>query len=162
MRDYSKFYTPFDVAMTMVNILAPTKGSRVLEPSAGLGVICAALRHYDMTLDITAVEINPKCIPSLLIVTDYTVNCDFLTVGLPDNAFDCCIANPPFGNGVSIRAHFTEMCRVTKEGGKIVLIAPTAWVPDALHEFHKLDNWATNSDGTTTSIGIFECINTKP
>lgn len=78
---------------------------------------------------------------------------------MPVNAkFTSCIANPPFGNGIDLNAHFNHICSHVKEGGKIVMIVPENFNPPVDYKTYSAKNWAVNSDGSTTPIKII-CFN---
>lgn len=159
MRDYSKFYTPPQVAKHMAELLNPQEGDVILEPSAGDGALVKAVLSIQPKARVFAFEINEahrqhlKQAGALVVVIK-----DFLEIPVVAKCSSC-IANPPFGNDTNLVHHF-EMIRLhVKEGGKIVMIVPKEFDPYTKHETHAIENWSKNSDGSTTPIKIIEFIN---
>lgn len=75
--------TPEHIARQMCNILQIKPGQRVLEPSAGDGVIVRIAREF--TQDVTAIELNPQHIHALQCLTAHVYKRDFLRL-TPDSA----------------------------------------------------------------------------
>lgn len=158
-RNYEKFFTPEDVAWFMAEHLDPKPGDVILEPSAGNGSLVRAVYEKCPGAHVFAFEINGKYEPEIRNAgSKVVVIKDFLTV--PCYAkFTGCIANPPFGNGIDLRAHFDHIRLHVRKGGKIVMIVPADFDPQCEHKVSHLNNWSSNSDGTTTPIKIIEFIN---
>ena len=159
-RDYSKFFTPPDIARFMVNLLNPKGGEIILEPSAGDGSLVRAIKEKCVSCIVIAIEITKGYKPylrnagaNIVLVEDFLTHDGYATIS-------SCIANPPFGNENDVYAHYKAIRAHVKVGGKVVMIVPRDFKPDA-HERveHNIDNWATNSDGSTTEIKIIEFIN---
>lgn len=157
-RDYSKFFTPDHVADFMVKLLNPQAGDLILEPSAGNGSIVRAIKRNCKGCNVFAIEINRDYTEVLGEVADIIAIVDFLNV---ENTYMCsaCVANPPFGNGIDLGAHFSQICKFVEKGGKVVMIVPADFDPQCEHKTYKLDNWSKNSDGTTTEIKIISFYN---
>lgn len=165
-RDYTKFFTYPETAIYMAKLLDARSGEMVLEPSAGNGALVSAVKKYCATCIIDAVELYPKWEKDLKAAGSHHVFIrDFLDIPLYHNYYDKCIANPPFGNGVDLQAHFDKICDLVKDGGKVVMIVPEEFNPTYEKHFIKnytaypLENWSKNSDGTTTPIKIISFIN---
>lgn len=136
IRDWRKelqfFPTPVALAHWMVKLAglpADNRGPdlRVLEPSAGNGAICRAIRDHIHRCELTLVEINPKMAEDLKESQPLaTVHCgDFLKldgIGL----FDAVIMNPPFSKGQDI-AHVQHAYTFLKPGGRLVAITAPGW-----------------------------------
>lgn len=154
MRDYTKFFTPDSVANFMVSLVNPKVDDVVLEPSAGNGAIVKAIKKHDAGVNVFAFDINED-FKELLKESgaEIVVIKDFLTI--PVHAkFTSCIANPPFGKGIDLQAHFNHICSHVKYGGQIVMIVPNEFTPKIVHHTYPCENWSNNSDGTTTEIKI--------
>jgi predicted RNA methylase len=167
-RNYSKFFTYPETAMYMAKLLNAKPGDKILEPSAGSGNLIRAVKEYsgDGVL-FYACELQEQHAEVLEKITHWYVIADWLSDEISEDwmCFDGCIANPPFGNGVDLQAHFDKICAMVKSGGKIVMIVPAEFNPTYCNHFiknvttHPLENWSKNSDGTTTEIKILEFIN---
>lgn len=151
MRDYSKFFTPDEHADFMVDWLNLKVGDAGFDPSAGNGQLVRAVRrkHGD-TVIINAIELNKEYEDDLQCADNLWLQ-DFLD-HRDSGEYDFCIANPPFGNGIDLLAHVEHMREMTKLGGKIVMIVPADFNPKCSFSFKKIDNYSSNSDGTTTPI----------
>lgn len=166
MRDYTKFFTYPETAELMVNLLKwgndfyDSEGTlKVLEPSAGNGAIVKALRKkFGKLMWIDAVEKDNRWFEELDAMCNRTFIQDFLQYPSP-RQYDACVANPPFGNGVDLQAHFDKICECVKEGGQIIMIVPQDFNPPVENRIYRLENWSKNSDGTTTAIKIISFIN---
>lgn len=170
MRDYSKFFTPKNVADKLVELSFtgfecwsfPPDNLIVLEPSAGNGRIVKAIKRLHYDIKVAAIEVNTKHYGSLIKDADYVFIGDFLQASLLVPIYDCVIANPPFGNGIDLGAHLLKMVQLTKEGGRVVSIVPLDYDCGFLLNYsdvkriskYDLDNWAKNSDGSKTEIKI--------
>ena len=161
-RDYTKFFTPSPIAKYMVSLVKIKAGDVVLEPSAGKGAIVRAIKECYPSCRVLAVEVNEQYRPYLRDAgAEVIVSEDFLKkhVGI---LVDYCIANPPFENEFVLQNHFNKICDHVKSGGKIVMIVPEYFNPIHENRFitvHPIENWAKNSDGSTTKIKIIEFIN---
>lgn len=128
------FPTPRDLAERMADMLDVQPGDRVLEPSAGTGMLLGALggrmfadssaTPYKERNLVHAVEINRSLAGRLQAEFPLTeVHCtDFLAFE-PDDfvPFDKIIMNPPFVDGADI-AHITHAVRMLNRGGRLVAI----------------------------------------
>lgn len=158
-RNYEKFFTPSWLAEQMVKMVIPLRDDTILEPSAGNGSIVRAIKYYEPDTIIHVCELKEEYRSALLEAGARAIYIgDFLEY--PESyKFDHCIANPPFGNETSIKDHYDKICRLVKPGGKIAMIVPYDFHPGRLHEAYPVDNWSTNSDGTTTEIKVIAFIN---
>lgn len=154
-RNYEKFFTPPEVADFMVGLLNPKAGELVLEPSAGRGSIVKAIKRNAPGCSVFAIEINNDYNSELSEVADVIAITDFLEL---EDMYQCdgCIANPPFGNGIDLRAHVEQIRKFVVPDGKIVMIVPKDFDLGVQFKSYPLENWSKNSDGTTTEIKIIE------
>lgn len=158
MRDYTKFFTYPETASFMASLLNPEDMDAILEPSAGNGALVKAVKNIAPKSIVFAFEIDKQWEKDLRKCANIVVIKDFLTIPVYAK-FTSCVANPPFGNGTDLRAHFNHIRDHVKTGGKIVMIVPDEFNPLCEHNKYPLENWSTNKDGTTTPIKIIEFIN---
>jgi predicted RNA methylase len=130
------FPTPPELARRMVQIAGgiTLAGQRILEPSAGTGVLLEAVWNAVAGADYVrtvAVEVNaPLC---ALLEESRTrrvdahpdshpvIRADFLTCGDELGRFDAIVMNPPFADRQDIR-HVTHALKFLKPGGRLVTI----------------------------------------
>lgn len=159
MRDYTKFFTPDEVADLLVSLAGIEEHHTVLEPSAGNGYILKSMvrchRKIAMEASIHAVEINSEHYSELNdSCANIVITGDFLQVPLREKTYDRIIANPPFGNETVVNDHIEKMISLLKPGGKLVAIVPEDYIPKGFYVPLELENWATNKDGSKTTIKI--------
>lgn len=157
-RDYTKFFTYPETAKFMVDLLDPKDKDFILEPSAGNGALVKAVKEKCKDAIVVAIEIDERWRNDLSLITDISVIKDFLDI-FENPKFSSCVANPPFGNGTDLQAHFDKIKRCVKKDGAIVLLLPEDFEIDFPHDCYPLENWSKNSDGTTTPIKIVKFIN---
>lgn len=123
------FPTPPELAARMVREAGIERHHRVLEPSAGTGVILREV--YRAGAESVAVEIVDKIAKALraqyplpLMKGTPKIMCgDFLSWCADDlgGHFDRVVMNPPFANGADVE-HVTHAFRLLKPGGRLVAI----------------------------------------
>ena len=127
------YYTPEDLAAFLTRWVAPTAGTRVLEPSCGDGAFFPTLEGTGAK--VTAFELAPEEAAKATArgLQNCTVhNCDFLGWALDNKSsqFDAVIGNPPFVRYQYLPAAFQSKaeqvfsrlgCKFTKH--------TNAWVP---------------------------------
>ena len=115
------FQTPVLLAAHLVAAAGVVPGSRVLEPSAGLGRLLDALP----ACSVVAVEIAPACAGELFRQERQGVRLlqrDFLTVEPEETGlFDFVVMNPPFTMRADIR-HCAHALRFLKPGGTLAAL----------------------------------------
>jgi hypothetical protein len=155
-RDYSRFFTPDSVADSMALILDPQPSDVILEPSAGDGSLCKAIRKMCTKCWITAIELNPKYQPSLKEYATVVLMQNFLEWDSVSGThqYTGIMANPPFGGGIDLRAHFDKIHELLVPGGRAVMILPEDFNIDFEVCIHPLNNWAKNRDGSVTTIKL--------
>lgn len=123
------FPTPPELAARMVEIAEIEEGHRVLEPSAGTGVIVNAIHIANLAAgqqsDIHAVELNASLAHHLAFNDALggarVTNGDFLAQNGNLGQFDRVLMNPPFGNAEDIK-HIKHALHMLKPGGRLVAI----------------------------------------
>lgn len=121
------FPTPRDLAERMADLLDVQHGQRVLEPSAGTGMLLGAIGCRNIGLDqehaglTHAIEINRILAGRLQADFPLTrVYCeDFLSFN--PGEFDRIIMNPPFANADDIK-HIKHAASMLKQGGRLVAL----------------------------------------
>jgi len=123
---FNLFQTPEIVAAHMVDQLPPLAGKRILEPSAGLGRLYAAIRNVSCDCSITLVENAPQCAAELYQLTApddaaQLVQADFLACDRDrlGGGFDVVLMNPPFKLGTDIK-HIEHALTLLNPGGTLV------------------------------------------
>jgi len=125
------FPTPADLAARMVELANIQPGQKVLEPSAGTGVLCKAITAAEPTASVFAVELNY----SLAHLLSQTITpaedraAGFCRNVLQGDFLECfglgkfsrIVMNPPFANGDDIR-HITHALRCLAPGGRLVAL----------------------------------------
>lgn len=147
---YQLFQTPPAIAERLVALLDLKPGSRVLEPSAGLGRILDALPKDCQTV---AVEMAADCAKELFKREDITLKQrDFLTLGRADlGTFDAVGMNPPFHMRADIE-HIRHALKFLKPGGRLAAICmDTPHREKALRSMSA--TWETLPPGTFRSEG---------
>jgi len=130
------FYTPPEIARTVIQHASISHGHHVLEPSAGKGNIAVHLwpdgigthpiNRGGRTL---LIENDPKSCEVLRkeFDPDHVLEQDFLTViPNPATGFDRVVMNPPFTGGQDIE-HVTHAFKFLKPGGRLVAITSPSW-----------------------------------
>lgn len=116
------FPTPAELAARMVEIAQIDQPFsslvRVLEPSAGSGVIAEAIRTAGA--NPTCVEINYTLVELLKAKGFEVIAGDFMSFASGDQ-FDAVVANPPFEDGQDM-AHIQNAWTWTRKGGVVVAI----------------------------------------
>ncbi len=127
------FPTPVNVAVRMVELAGILPGHRILEPSAGTGVLLGAMGGkmfaepcavpYVERDQLHAVEINQRLADRL--ETEFPLTkvhrADFLQCNGDLGTFDRILMNPPFINGSDIQ-HIQHAAKMLKPGGVLVAI----------------------------------------
>jgi len=164
-RDYRKFFTYPEIAERMAKLLNAKKGDYIIEPSAGDGALVKAVYNNNPDTIVHAVELDKQWKKDLKKLCSKVYIGDFLEVSFNEYPlYNGCIANPPFGNGVDLQAHFNKICDIVKPNGRVVMIVPEGFNFTYEKQFirnvavHPIENWSKNSDGTTTPIMILEFV----
>lgn len=157
------FPTPDALADRMVELAGIKRGTRVLEPSAGLGAL--AIRARDAGGDVLAVEICPDLCRDIEEAAAggerIAVNQgDFLLRQKSDfgtRGVDVVIMNPPFEKGAAWK-HIYRAWNMLRPGGRLVALAPAGqsvpdYLTDAGAEVEVLED-AFKGPGVLRSTGV--------
>lgn len=100
--------------------VAPQPGERVLEVGAGIGQLVAPLRADGV--DAVGVDVNPQAVRHAL--TDAVEVAAADALGFPDAAFDAVLSFHVIEHVPDLGAVLTEMARVLRPGGRLLLVYP--------------------------------------
>lgn len=146
-KTYQAFFTPDEVADRVVNLAGLGRAAsvderrraraggrevcHVLEPSAGDGALCRALRRESarlgVTIHITANDTNPDHYKALQACANTVLTCDFLGMSpTVVEAYDRIVMNPPFTRGQDV-AHVLHAFKFLRPGGLLVAITSPAF-----------------------------------
>jgi len=122
------FPTPRALARRLVEVADIEDGARVLEPSAGTGVLVEEIRSVSgFTAEVTAVEINRTLADALGRINGggicVAIHCRDFTEMEPSDLgdFDRIVMNPPFERGADVR-HIKHALRFIRPGGRLVAV----------------------------------------
>lgn len=157
------FPTPKELAQRVIELADIQPKHRILEPSAGTGALLLAIHEATPlsqwnTLDLVAVEVNPKLAKRLDQYTEAIHCADFLTCNGNLGTFDRIVMNPPFANGQDIK-HIEHARHFLKPGGRLVAICANgprqqeALKPIA-SEWHDLEPGTFASEGTNVNTAL--------
>lgn len=115
----NQFFTPADLAVTVVQAAKVRHGHQVLEPSAGGGALATAADAAGGR--VQCIEIDTNLAIALQQQGFQVLAADFLQIpAVP--MFDAVVMNPPFDTGQDVK-HITHACAFLRPGGRLVAIA---------------------------------------
>jgi hypothetical protein len=145
------FPTPASVVKIMVEEGGIFEGCRILEPSAGTGAICKAVRDYaaEIGIDVTVhccevLDVNRAALQAqgFEIVAE-----DFMKYE-PDEPYDCVLMNPPFslpGDTTAYATHIEHAWSLLCDFGKLVAITPAGWLYGSTKRLTAFRDWACDN-----------------
>jgi 23S rRNA G2445 N2-methylase RlmL len=150
------------VAAAMVGLAGKPSGT-LLDPCCGSGTILREARTAGWPVagsdvDAAAVEIARRNLgdPAAVAVADAR------SLDRPDGSVAACVSNLPFGRQYAVeepmedwlRTVLGELARVTRSGGRIVLLAPK--IPVTVSNLHRRDRYPLTLLGTRTAIWVYD------
>lgn len=150
------------VAKAMVDLAGESRGT-LLDPCCGSGTILqealrAGWKAEGLDIDSEAVQISRKNVPDAVIHAG-----DIRKLERPDASVDACVSNLPFGQQYTVqgsmdewlRSALTEMARVTRSGGRIVVLTPDVPRNVAPTTLRLRDRFPIRLLGTQTTIRVY-------
>lgn len=140
-KDFGAFMSSEAVAERVQTLAEVRKGERVLEPSAGTGVLAKVAR--DAGAAVVCIEVQPGMAHELRVLHGFTnvENADFLTMKPAQlGAFDKIIMNPPFDRGRDCD-HVRHAYEFLRPGGVLIAVmsARAEYGEDKRHKaLHKI------------------------
>jgi 23S rRNA G2445 N2-methylase RlmL len=151
------------VAAAMV-MLAGNPSGVLLDPCCGSGTILAEAtkagwKAEGLDIDPAAAEVARRNVPNAVIQTG-----DARHLGLPDGSVGACVSNLPFGRQHGVQGSMREwvgavlggMARVTRPGGRIVLLAPRIPREAAPREVRLCERFRLRLLGTPAAVWVYE------
>lgn len=146
--------TPDALAEKMVSMLGALPGSKLLEPSAGLGSIATKLKG-----DVTCIEVDQLFSKALSAKGLNVITADFLKWSSElenQSCFSGIVMNPPFSQGRAF-AHISAAMPLLEPIGVLVALAPRACAlklkcENPTIELHHID--ATEFPGVSIDLSI--------
>lgn len=149
------FPTPGPVADRLVSRLELRPGCRVLEPSAGIGTLCEAVRDVCPTAQIVTVERLFDCREILELKAFSPAGRDFLDYH--DAAgFDAVVMNPPFEH-LADCDHVRHAFDLLRPGGRLVAIMSPAWQYRDTRKATEFRDWVADVGGSHTELAPGWC-----
>lgn len=97
-KDYSKYYTPANISLALVNLIKFKNNSKVIDICCGSGNLLAAAKHMNNTLQCYGVDIDDSITKKNINIS----NCDGRNYAINHvGEYDYSLANPPFGKNTS-------------------------------------------------------------
>lgn len=146
------FPTPPELAAKMVDALDIDDRSRVfnvLEPSAGIGSLCDAIRERFPNAIIRCCEIRPSLCEVLDLKGYSLADTDFLR--LSGTVYDFIIMNPPFERGQDID-HIRHAYSLLRDGGILVCLMGRGAFTNSARKCAAFREWLAGLDHTREDI----------
>jgi tRNA G10 N-methylase Trm11 len=151
------------VAAAMV-AFAGTPAGTLLDPCCGSGTILAEALAVGWAaegrdIDASAVDISARNAPAAVVKAG-----DARKLDLADASVDACVSNLPFGQQYGVQGDMkdwlssvlAELARVTRSGGRIVLLAPEIPRSSMPMELRMRDKHLIRLLGTKTVLWVFD------
>jgi predicted RNA methylase len=136
---YQQFSTPVEVALTAAIGVRAQAGTRILEPSAGTGMLAAAADLFSDQIALHLNELEPQRYGMLqrLFPEAETASMDGARINQRWQGLDAAILNPPFARSANVgedrhaaARHLVAALRALRPGGRAVAIMPEWFRPD--------------------------------
>jgi SAM-dependent methyltransferase len=106
-------------------------GGRILDNGCGLGTYLEAFRPY--SAQRFGVEVEPDRAQQALVTATGIALAVGENLPFPANSFDLVFSNEVIEHVLNDRLYATEMVRVVRPGGRIVVFCPNRWYPVEQH-----------------------------
>ena len=118
--------TSHQVISGLLKDLEIKDGDRILEPSAGYGLLCDGIIKNHPNINLECVELNQECKTVLKNKGYNVVGSDFFLFK-PDYQYDFIMAAPNFRDNVDCK-HVMKMYDLLKDGGTLSSIMSPYWL----------------------------------
>jgi hypothetical protein len=132
------FPTPAGMIDRMLEFASVEAGHRVLDPSAGAGDICLAVRALGVST-IDCFEINSDLVQALTLLGFPPLSRDFLTV-TPRPIYDRVVMNPPFSGDAYIE-HVRLAYHWLAPGGELIAVLPNGYCGSRITKRREFTDW---------------------
>jgi Methyltransferase small domain len=132
------FPTPKGLIDRMLEIADVQPGQRVLDPSAGAGDICLAVRELGVS-NIDCFEINWDLVQALALLEFQLIARDFLTA-TPRPIYDRVVMNPPFSKDAYID-HVRAAYHWLAPGGELIAVLPNGYCGSRITKRREFTDW---------------------
>jgi hypothetical protein len=138
------FPTPPEIINRMLQIARIDSSHRVLEPSAGAGDLCLAVRKLGAVVE--CFEINSDLHQSLTLLGFQPLDRDFL-FATPRPIYDRVLMNPPFSGDAYID-HVRAAYEWLAPGGELVAVLPSGYQSSRSLQRRNFSDWLDDLDAS--------------
>lgn len=125
-------------------------GQKVLEPSAGVGLLADGILRHNPSISLDCIELNSECKKALRDKGFNVVWSNFLDFK-PKYLYDRVIGAPNFKDNIDCE-HVMKMYECTKPGGKIISIMSPYWMTENSELQVKFRKWLQDKSYTITIL----------
>lgn len=136
--------TSKQVINTLMKNITLKNGDKVLEPSAGYGLLADGIKQYNPNISLDCVELNKEC-KEVLIKKGYNiVGSDFFLFNPPEQ-YDYVIGAPNFRDNIDCK-HVMKMFGLIKNGGLVSSIMSPHWMTGDSELQKEFRKWLQNKE----------------
>ena len=125
-------------------------GHKVLEPSAGVGLLAKGILRHNPNIDLDCIELNSGCKNKLREQGFNVIWSNFLDFK-PKYLYDRVIGAPTFKDNIDC-AHVMKMYGCTKPGGRVISIMSPFWMTGNSELQVKFREWLQDKSYTITML----------
>ncbi len=156
-KEFQFFGTPDVLAEQLVILANPKKTNKILEPSAGQGVIVNAINKYCEPSEIFCYELMPLNQTFLNKIKNINLLGDDFLLAPEKNKYDIIIANPPFSKNQDIE-HIYKMYSLLVDKGRLVTMCSPHYQNSSNKKELAFKQWLydINADIQDVPAGMFK------
>ncbi|MEK6829548.1 MAG: hypothetical protein AABY15_05500 [Nanoarchaeota archaeon] len=125
-------------------------GHKVLEPSAGIGLLAEGILRHNSNIVLDCIELNSECKKELRKKGFNVIWSDFLDFK-PKYLYDRVIGAPNFKDNIDC-AHVMKMYECIKPGGKVISIMSPYWMTQDSKLQIKFREWLNDKSYVITML----------
>ena len=125
-------------------------GHKVLEPSAGVGLLAEGILKHNSNIELDCIELNMQCKATLRDKGFNVIWSNFLDFK-PKCLYDRVIGAPNFKDNIDCE-HIMKMYDCVKEGGKVISIMSPYWMTGSSELQIKFRKWLEDKSYTITVL----------